>query len=128
MLLRHELQPADERQGSDRRLHWDLMLEQGGALKTWALAERPVPGLTISAEALDDHRLHYLTYEGPISGNRGVVFREDAGAWLPSVQEGPRWEFHILGQWLRGCVCLSQVAGRSWRFVWRDVPTAADRM
>lgn len=54
-------------------LHWDLMLECGPVLRTWRLAEPPAAGKTIHAEALADHRLHYLDYEGPVSGGRGCV-------------------------------------------------------
>lgn len=74
VILRHET-PA----GSPRPLHWDLMLESGPALRTWALAEPPVADRAIDAEALPDHRSSYLDYEGPISGNRGTVTRWDAG-------------------------------------------------
>jgi DNA polymerase Ligase (LigD) len=60
-------------------VHWDLMLEWGEALRTWALAAEPIPGVLIAAEQLPDHRLAYLDYEGPIYGNRGSVARWDAG-------------------------------------------------
>jgi hypothetical protein len=33
----------------------------------------------VLAEALADHRLAYLNYEGPVSGNRGRVVRWDTG-------------------------------------------------
>lgn len=56
-------------------LHWDLMLEQEGSLKTFRLLRHPDPHVWIPSEALPDHRLHYLTYEGPVSGDRGVVRR-----------------------------------------------------
>jgi hypothetical protein len=55
--------------------HWDLMIEAGDVLRTWqlssppqALGRDPVPALRIG-----DHRKIYLTYEGPISGDRGTV-------------------------------------------------------
>lgn len=61
--------------------HWDLMLERGDALLTWKLLLEPVDhsSLPIPARRIGDHRLAYLTYEGPISGNRGQVRRVDAG-------------------------------------------------
>ncbi|HEV2971076.1 MAG TPA: DNA polymerase ligase N-terminal domain-containing protein [Pirellulales bacterium] len=60
-------------------VHWDLMLESGAALRTWALAAEPASDILIAAEQLPDHRLAYLDYEGPISGDRGTVIRWDAG-------------------------------------------------
>ena len=53
-------------------LHWDLMLEAGDVLQTWRLANPPTPGCAIDATALPDHRLTYLDYEGPVSGNREI--------------------------------------------------------
>ena len=48
-------------------------------LKTWACREPPQAGVEIPCEALADHRLAYLDYEGPISGGRGSVTRWDRG-------------------------------------------------
>jgi len=62
-------------------LHWDLMLEAGGVLKTWRLAKPPVELGPILAEPLGDHRIAYLDYEGPVSGGRGTVTRWDAGSY-----------------------------------------------
>lgn len=75
-ILRHETPP-----GSPRPLHWDFLLEDGGTLLTWSLAELPAAGRPIAAEALADHRTAYLDYEGPVSGNRGIVTRWDAGTF-----------------------------------------------
>jgi hypothetical protein len=66
---------------SRRGCHWDLMLEAGGSLRTWALAEPPAAGRSIDAEKLADHRLEYLDYEGPLSGERGNVTRWDGGTY-----------------------------------------------
>lgn len=74
VVLKHET-PT----GSARPLHWDFMVERGDVLQTWALAEEPTVGREIAAEPLPDHRLAYLDYEGPISGNRGSVTRWDRG-------------------------------------------------
>ena len=47
--------------------HFDFMLETGGTLKTWSISQPPLNGVEMDAEALPDHRLAYLDYEGPIS-------------------------------------------------------------
>lgn len=55
------------------------MLEEGPSLRTWALAEEPQSGTAIAAELLPPHRMEYLEYEGPVSGDRGEVERWDRG-------------------------------------------------
>ncbi len=74
VILRH-----DPPGGSELPPHWDLMLEAGQVLRTWALAEPPAAERPIVAEALPDHRTAYLDYEGPVSRDRGAVHRWDAG-------------------------------------------------
>ena len=61
--------------------HWDLMLEFGPVLRTWRLAEPPLPGKVVAAEPTFDHRLMYLDYEGPVSGDRGNVKRWQSGTF-----------------------------------------------
>jgi hypothetical protein len=61
--------------------HFDLMLEQGDTLRTWRLPEPPLAEKSLPAEALGAHRLAYLDYEGPVSGNRGTVIRWDRGTF-----------------------------------------------
>lgn len=77
-VILHHTTPPGYRQGT----HYDLMLEEDGKLLTWALAELPRVGLQIQAVRLPDHRLGYLEYEGPISGDGGEVRRVDAGEYL----------------------------------------------
>ena len=72
-------------------VHWDLMLEAGEVLRTWAIDAPIVSGRDLPARALGDHRKIYLDYEGQISGNRGNVRRVDAGTyralvWLPGAR------------------------------------------
>jgi len=63
------------------RLHWDLMLDTGDALRTWRLGALPKTGVTTDCESLPDHRRAYLDYEGPVSGGRGRVSRVIAGQY-----------------------------------------------
>ncbi|MEZ6057528.1 MAG: DNA polymerase ligase N-terminal domain-containing protein [Planctomycetaceae bacterium] len=67
--------------------HWDFFLEVGTSLRTWRLAALPAAGLTIAATPLANHRQEYLTYEGPVSGDRGSVERVAAGKY--EVLMGP---------------------------------------
>jgi len=60
-------------------VHWDFMLENGASLRTWAVDAPIVPGVELAARLLPDHRRTYLTFEGPISGDRGSVRRVAEG-------------------------------------------------
>jgi hypothetical protein len=92
-------------------LHWDLMLEAGEALRTWRLAAPPQPGVSVAAEVSFDHRLAYLDYEGPVSGNRGCVKRWDSGSfeWLG------RDAVRLSGTRLCGVLVLEETGAGGWR-------------
>ena len=77
VVLHHLAPPTDPREP-----HWDLMLEQDDKLETWALPAPPTAELTQPVQRLADHRIRYLDYEGPVSGNRGTVQRWDWGTYL----------------------------------------------
>jgi DNA polymerase Ligase (LigD) len=98
-------------------LHWDLMLEAGDILQTWRLAQAPDGSQPIDATALGDHRVVYLDYEGPVSGNRGTVKRWDAGSFTDdadSTAERRRLLMH--GKRVHGSVVLERWKGEMWRF------------
>jgi hypothetical protein len=97
-----------------RRDHWDFMLEVDGMLRTWALEAEPSPGQPIQAEAISDHRIEYLTYEGPISGGRGCVARWDAGTYETLEQSGSLWRVRLTGAKLHGEVRLEQIEAQRW--------------
>jgi hypothetical protein len=104
--------------------HWDLMLECGDILRTWRLAQPPRAGAAIAAAATFDHRLVYLDYEGPISGNRGRVIRRDAGTFSWQRQDVEYVEVRLEGGQLRGVLRLEQVAGDSWRGEFIEEPAS----
>jgi hypothetical protein len=70
---------AESSHDQRRRDHWDLMFEWEGKLWTWASESEPFKSCPLAAVQLPEHRLDYLTYQGPVSGNRGVVRRVLAG-------------------------------------------------
>ena len=86
VILRHEM-PAAARGDAARGLHWDLMLERGSALQTWAIDVEPAFHVLLRAEPLADHRSEYLDYQGPVSRNRGFVRQWDAGTFQLETDE-----------------------------------------
>jgi hypothetical protein len=96
-------------------LHWDLMLEAGVVLRTWRLAAPLRCGKVIAATAVFDHRLHYLDYEGPISGGRGRVVRREHGTFTGQAQSQSPVVVHLQGEHLHGVLHLQQIEGDIWR-------------
>lgn len=97
------------------QLHWDLMLEAGSSLRTWRLAKPPSQGEAIEAVAAFDHRLHYLEYEGPISGGRGRVARWERGTFTGQVLGESPIVVRLCGERLRGTLRLEHIEGDIWR-------------
>jgi hypothetical protein len=87
--------------------HFDLMLEGDGVLLTWRLASPLVTGPQW-VKRTDDHRLHYLDYEGPVSGNRGSVKRLAAGT-IEWIKESADFFIVLLNGDLAGMMQLSEV-------------------
>jgi len=92
-------------------VHWDLMLEDGEALRTWAIDAPVVPGAELPARLLAAHRRAYLDYEGPVSGGRGAVRRIDRGVYVPRVWREDRVRVELAGTQLVGTAELWRVGG-----------------
>ena len=78
-----------------------------------------------TCEQLPDHRLAYLEYEGPISGDRGTVSRCDAGEYA-LLNEGPRsLRLEMRGARLRGELSLERGGADDhfWRVSFSAAPT-----
>ncbi len=105
VILFHETPP-----GYARPSHYDLMLEAGGALRTWALLAEPNQLAPQSAERLDDHRIAYLDYEGPVSGGRGSVSRWDRGVYDVLEETETRLTVQLDGQKLFGTAMIESGA------------------
>lgn len=104
-------------------VHWDFMLEHGRSLRTWAIDEPIVAGVELPARALPDHRIAYLDYEGPISGDRGSVTRVDEGLYVPIEWTADRVRARLSGRQLVGEVVLwsarpdlDEAPPRNWKF------------
>lgn len=99
--------------------HWDLMLQTDAVLRTWRLAEPPTRTAgPIAAEALADHRLAYLDYEGPVSGSRGTVARWDSGSYAGGAASPDEWRLDLAGSRVQGRARLHRQNGLAWVFTW----------
>ncbi len=100
-----------------RRLHYDLRLEMGGVLASWAVPKGPTldPRARRAAFHVEDHPLEYIDFEGVIPKGEyggGDVIVWDEGLWVPAgageppdpltaVREG-ELHFDVAGHKLRG--------------------------
>lgn len=111
VILRHTL-PA----GSERADHFDLMLDEGTQLLTWAIPDLPNAERQI-AEELPPHRRDYLTYEGPVSNNRGEVARVVQGTFTWVQRAESEWIANLQSSQIHGELHLVRQAGSRW-LVW----------
>ncbi len=102
VILRHET-PS----GSPKLSHWDLMFEDDAVLRTWACETLPEADASVDAYKLPDHRLAYLDYEGPVSGNRGSVTQWEAGEFEVACDSPACWSVELQGRQLVGCLTLT---------------------
>lgn len=106
VILHHEVPP-----GRERGSHWDLMLDTGSVLRTWALDQFPKTGQAVAALALPEHRRWYLTYEGPLTpdecGDRGRVTRVAAGTFQLQEQSPARTIFDLASEQITGRALLT---------------------
>jgi hypothetical protein len=96
-------------------LHWDFMLESGDVLRTWRLHAKPQAGAAVAAESLGDHRMAYLDYEGPVSGNRGSVKRWDFGTFAWEEDTPERIVVRLQGERCAGKAVLSRTEKGEWQ-------------
>ena len=106
VVLRHE--------GVDEP-HFDLLLETapGSDLATWRSPIWPLTEATPLTQ-LRDHRRAYLDYEGPVSGDRGIVYRVADGPCLVARHPDGSWMITLLDRPGRPVLMLSFVEPSSW--------------
>lgn len=101
--------------------HWDLMLEKADHLATWQI---PIPLTQWSAHPVActrifDHRKKYLTYEGPLTQNRGSVHIADKGEYRVLSQSDTVFHLQINGSRLNGRLILTQKLEMQWTLVYQ---------
>ena len=111
VILYHEM-PA----GAERESHWDFMLEDGDHLLTWAFDKSPIETGSGEAIQLPNHRLAYLTKEGPISGDRGTVQRIAAGTFEWNLREPDAITVELAGKQIASSVRLERASETVWQW------------
>ena len=105
-----------------RRLHYDLRLENGGVLKSWAVP-KGMPESTSQrrlAVETEDHPLEYANFEGTIPEGEygaGTVKIWDKGSFETKLWENDKIEFTLNGQRLKGryiLVRLKRAGDKDW--------------
>jgi DNA ligase D-like protein (predicted ligase)/DNA ligase D-like protein (predicted 3'-phosphoesterase) len=105
-----------------RRLHYDLRLESGGVLKSWAVPKGipESPDQKRLAVKTEDHPLEYAGFEGTIPEGHygaGTVKIWDRGSYELKVWDENIIEFTLNGQRLRGryvLVRLKKAGAKNW--------------
>jgi len=88
-------------------LHWDLRLEIGGVLKSWAVPKEPPKTKNVKRLAIqvEDHPINYAEFEGIIpEGNYGAGKVEiwDKGNYRLKEKTKDKIEFILYGKKLNG--------------------------
>ncbi|HJU06413.1 MAG TPA: DNA polymerase ligase N-terminal domain-containing protein, partial [Nitrospiraceae bacterium] len=111
------------------RLHYDLRLEDGGVLKSWAVPKGPSldPSVKRLAMAVEDHPVDYADFEGTIPEGQyggGTVMVWDRGTYDPEGTEdvtgGLRkgeLKFTLKGHKLKGSWVLVRTRDEQWLFI-----------
>jgi len=107
-----------------RQLHFDLRLEMGGVLKSWAVPKGPppAPGARRLAIAVEDHLLDYGAFEGVIPEGMygaGTVDIWDRGQYQLLEEKPDRLVFRLEGSKLQGEYILLHTGGDQWLFFQR---------
>jgi bifunctional non-homologous end joining protein LigD len=104
-----------------RHDHFDLRIEQDGALRSWALPKGPAleSGEKRLAIEVEDHPLEYGSFEGTIPQGEygaGTVMLWDVGRWQPNGRnDDEQIDFILTGTKLKGAWTLVRMRGRGGR-------------
>jgi len=99
-------------------LHYDLRLEEGGVLKSWAIPKLPPreEGVKRLAVETEDHPLSYEDFEGVIPEGQygaGKVKIWDKGSYLPLELVPSKKVIEIRGKKLKGRYCLIKLRSQN---------------
>jgi DNA ligase D-like protein (predicted 3'-phosphoesterase) len=112
-------------------LHFDVRLELGGALRSWAVPKGPSldPGVKRLAVPVPDHSLEHADFEGvhaESARGSGAVIIWDEGEFELVREEPDHVVVELRGRKLRGGFALTRTGERQWVLV-KMVDDAARR-
>ena len=96
--------------------HWDLMLERGGILETYRLAQPPEEWGKRAIEAMKifDHPLKFLSYEGSVNEGKGRVEIADCGTYRLIKKDETQQQISFAGKLFRGEFQLCLIKDDRW--------------
>lgn len=114
------------------RLHWDLRLEHGGALRSFALPRGLPwnPDEDRLAVHTEDHPIEYLEFHGQIPSGEygaGTMTIWDRGTYEPEKMRDDGVTVVLEGERIRGRYALFPIDGRNWMIHRTDPPQDPDR-
>jgi len=98
-------------------VHFDFMLETGDHLSTWRINIGPEELKTTPAKAekIFDHKLKFLTYQGPVNNETGNVTTADKGTYLIISETPKKLQIHIKAIILNGTFTLTKKTKNIWK-------------
>ena len=101
------------------RLHYDLRLEQGGVLKSWAVPKGlpPRPGIKRLAVNVEDHPLEYVNFEGAIPKGEyggGMMWKFAQGRYEITRQKKDGFYFRLQSRELTAEYRTYQTKDNQW--------------
>jgi DNA ligase D-like protein (predicted ligase)/DNA ligase D-like protein (predicted polymerase)/DNA ligase D-like protein (predicted 3'-phosphoesterase) len=109
------------------RLHYDLRLEQGGVLKSWAVPKGlpPRPGIKRLAVNVEDHPLEYVNFEGAIPKGEyggGMMWKFAQGRYEITKQKKDGFYFRLQSRELNAEYRTYQTKDNQWLLERLDNP------
>ncbi|MQA86585.1 MAG: DNA ligase [Streptosporangiales bacterium] len=114
-----------------RRLHWDLRLERGGVLVSWAVPKGlpPDPKINHLAVRTEDHPIDYAGFEGEIPKGEygaGRVLIWDRGRYETEKWSDREVKFVLHGSRVSGRYVLFRTRDKDWMIHRMDPPPDPD--
>lgn len=109
------------------RLHYDLRLEQNGALKSWAVPKGlpPRPGIMRLAVNVEDHPLEYVNFEGEIPKGEyggGMMWKFGQGRYQVTKEKKDGFYFRLQSREFTGEYRTHRTKENQWLLERVDTP------
>lgn len=108
-----------------RAHHFDLRLEVGGVMRSWAVPKGPSldPAIKRLAVQVPDHAMAHNSFEGPLDGGRAIVwdrgvYEQGGRVTWPLALERGHAVFVLHGEKLRGGFALQRTGGGGAKAQW----------